>query len=192
MIAIREASDDDMPLCDALQAVYTTDTVWQFMPGANPSGKRNPSGALLDAQGLPLLQFRLQQVRLPRKRTLRLPSAAVPLNDTWNDYTARLVAMVDTRLCGFVCLHLLPDQRQAIIARLLVESLLRRKGIGRALLRAALAWAGERGLVALTGHTPLRNVPGISFYQHCGFRFSGLIEHFYPTREDALLLARPV
>jgi ribosomal protein S18 acetylase RimI-like enzyme len=44
--------------------------------------------------------------------------------------------------------------------------------------------------VALTAHAPLRNVPGITFYQRCGFHISGVIEHFYPTREDGLLLSQ--
>jgi ribosomal protein S18 acetylase RimI-like enzyme len=55
-------------------------------------------------------------------------------------------------------------------------------------LTAARQWAQKRNLIALLAHAPGRNVPGIEFYQQRGFRISGFLEHFYPTREDALFL----
>ncbi|NJP05441.1 MAG: GNAT family N-acetyltransferase [Chloroflexaceae bacterium] len=93
---------------------------------------------------------------------------------------------------GLYLFAVLADQRQARIARLLVDLSARRQGIGSALLRTARLWAHNTGCMALQGHVPLRNVPGIRFYQHRGLSICGLIERFYPTLEDALLLMQPL
>lgn len=168
--------------------------------------------------GMPLLSFHVQQVRLHQQRTLKLPSARVPLADVWQQCAARLVALADdaavpaapppeptapatanvlppppaTPPAGYLLVKTLTDQNQGMIERLLVDMPARRQGIGTALVRAARHWARAQGLGALVAHAPLRNVPGITFYQHLGFRICGVIEHFYITNEDAMLLVRSV
>jgi ribosomal-protein-alanine N-acetyltransferase len=118
----------------------------------------------------------------------------------WNSYEGKLVAMVRDddntesaeRPGGYLLLQILTDQQQTLIARLLIDQAARRQGIGTALIGAARAWAAKRGLTSLLAHVPLRNVPGVEFYQRCGFHVCGISEQFYPTREDALLLMRRV
>jgi ribosomal protein S18 acetylase RimI-like enzyme len=214
MMMIREARTEDMAACAALQASYTTQAVWQVRREGDPRGAGEVT------QGGPLVSFLVQQVRLPQKRLIPLPSAMMPLERVWERSDVRLVAVdgggpaldgaADERpagvsgegggassppsppVRGVLLLQMLPDQQQAMIARLLVDRPARGQGVGTTLLRAARAWATAEGVSALLAHVPLRNVPGIAFYLRRGFRVCGLHEHFYPTREDALLLVRGV
>lgn len=192
MVAIREAQAEDLPQCAALHAIYVTWAAWQLNPAKDAAWFRSAAGPTT-APDMPMLNFHLQQVRLPRQRALMLPSSAVPLAEVWHTYHTRLVAEDDdARLCGYLLIQLLPDQQQAWIARLLVDVSQRGQGIGKALIRAARVWGRAQPVLSLTAHAPLRNVPGIAFYQRCGFTICGLLEHFYPTREDSLLLSRPL
>ncbi len=181
MITIRQALPDDLPHCAAITATYTTRFAWQMAREGKVQIERQAEG---DAR----LSFHLQQVRLPKTRMLRLPSASIPLETRWHRYDARLVALWDEVLCGYLMLHVPGDQQQAMIARLLVDEPARGKGVGAALVQAAGEWAIRSGAFALLAHAPLRNVAGITFYQQRGFRISGVSEQFYHTREDALLL----
>jgi ribosomal protein S18 acetylase RimI-like enzyme len=67
---------------------------------------------------------------------------------------------------------------------------MRGRGIGKALVSTARVWATAQGLDALLAHVPARNVGGSAFYSRCGFAICGLVEHFYITRESALMLMR--
>jgi ribosomal protein S18 acetylase RimI-like enzyme len=191
-IAIREATDDDISYCAELRAAYTTDAVWQLQRNGETAWSKHAAGHAPLMHGTPMLNFHLQQVRLPRTRRLLLPSAAVPLEDAWNAADLRLVALHNDNPCGYLLIQVLPDQQQGMINRLVVDEWLRRKKLGRSLVRAARAWARLEELNGLTAHVPVRNVGGVAFYQHCGFHLSGLLERFYPTHENALLLSRAV
>jgi GNAT superfamily N-acetyltransferase len=188
--SIYEAEYADLPLCAALRPVYTTDSVHRMHFYNELAWQRKVAGSA-DIDG-PVLSFMLEKVRLPRKRAIMLPSSTVPLAEVWNTCQARLLVANDHQVAGYLLMRVLPEQQQGWIVRLLVDVPARRKGVGRMLVRAARAWARSRGLVSITAHTPLRNVPGTLFYQHCGFRISGLAEQFYPTREDSLLLSQMV
>jgi ribosomal protein S18 acetylase RimI-like enzyme len=191
MFAIREGLPDDLNACAALRAVYTTQSAWR-LSREDPSVRQISESAPRAAQPAlpPTLTFQMQQIRLPRPRTLTLPTAVVPLSETWERATLRLVALRDEQVCGYLLVLPWLEQQQGWLARLLVDSPLRGRGAGSALLRGCRTWAGRQGWSALVAHAPARNVRGIGFYQRRGFQISGLVEHFYPTREDALLLAR--
>jgi GNAT superfamily N-acetyltransferase len=186
LITIREATTEDIAQCVAITATYTTRFAWQVTLAGNPNRYDR------HAEGDAHVSYHLQQVRLPKSRVLRLPSSLTPLETIWERYAARFVALDDDGFAGYLLLQDLPDQRQALIARLLVDEPVRGKGAGTGLLQAAQAWAINQGVHALLAHAPLRNVPGIAFYQRRGFRMCGLSERFYPTREDALLLGQTI
>jgi ribosomal protein S18 acetylase RimI-like enzyme len=183
MITIREVTtEEELAACVALRATYTTRAAWQFLADAHLV-ERSAGAPETSA-----VQFHLRQTRLPRKIVLRLPSALVSLREVWPACAVRLVAQRDEAICGYLLLQLLPAQRRAFITRFLVAPPARTRGAGTALLRAARTWTAAQELGALLAHAPLRNVPGIAFYQQRGFRICGLSEHFYATHEDALLL----
>jgi ribosomal protein S18 acetylase RimI-like enzyme len=177
MLTIRPAQPDDLDLCAAISPTYATRSAWQLTVSGD-AGRDGP------------LDLRLQQARLPRALTLTLPSAAAPLAETWAQAAAIFVAEDAGQVCGYMVLGALNEQRQALLARLLVDEARRGKGCGTALVREARAWGQQAGMVRLLAHAPLRNTSGVSFYQRRGFRICGLSEHFYPSREDALLLER--
>ncbi|MEO8457237.1 MAG: GNAT family N-acetyltransferase [Chloroflexota bacterium] len=60
----------------------------------------------------------------------------------------------------------------------------RRQGAGRALLEAAMAWARQRGHVALWVEPRADNAPAIDFYMRTGFRLSGYNDHLYSNADD--------
>jgi GNAT superfamily N-acetyltransferase len=192
VIAVREAEDDDLEACAALQEIYTTSAAYQVTLEGDPGSSEGTATAG------PLFRFSVQQVRLPRKRVLQLPSTLTPLAHVWDDYDLRLVAVQDevvqdeAVLCGYALLQIVPDQHQALFSRLLVDPDARNHGAGTALLRTARSWARAQGLRALLLSVPLRNVPGAAFCLRRGFRICGLSEFFYPTREGALLLRQEV
>jgi ribosomal protein S18 acetylase RimI-like enzyme len=177
MMTVRPAEPDDLAACTAFTATYTTRVAWQLTLDGD-AGRDGP------------LSVQLQQVRLPRTLTLALPSAATSLDTAWSAASGILVACEGPQVCGYMLLQTLDDQSQALVARLLVDLPARGKGMGGALVRAARAWGAEQGLVRLLAHAPLRNAGGVSFYQRRGFRICGHSEHFYASREDALLLER--
>ncbi len=177
MVTVRAAEPEDLEVCLSFPATYTTRVAWQLAIDGDPS-RNGP------------LHMSLQQMRLPRLLTLTLPSALIPLQATWDMQDLILLALDNEVACGYLCLQLLPDQGQGLITRLLVNPPSRGKGAGTALVRTALGWASAQGLMRLLAYTPLRNTPGSTFYQQRGFRICGISEHFYPTREDALLLER--
>lgn len=202
MITVREATTEDRAGCAVIQALYTTRAAWQIMREGDPERLSTSQSA-----GMALLTFYIRQVRLPQTRVLRLPSALIPLERVWEQYDARLVAVEepapaemdndDNNLAaevikGYLMLEVLHEQQQGIIRRLLVDRAARGRGAGKALLRAARVWAMRQGLETLMAQVPMRNVPGIEFYQQRGFRICGLCQHFYPTREDALFLVQTV
>lgn len=192
MFMVRQARPEDRVMCEALSATYTTKATWQISLEGRPT-RYDHAGC---ANDLARLSFHMQQVRLPRTRTLRLPSSITPLVGTWHGCHYHLAAFSDDgegeTLCGYLLLALQPDRQQALMVRFLVDEPFRGQGVGTALLQAARAWGGEEDLQVLVAHAPLRNVPGIEFYQRRGFRLCGLQEHFYPTREDALFLSQNV
>ena len=177
MVTVRTAEAEDCDICASLGATYSTRMTWQLTPDGDAS-RNGP------------LHLALQQVRLPRLLTLTLPTALIALPDVWSRYDLILIAQDEDDICGFMCVQALPDLNQALVARLLVDASKRGKGAGSALVRAAIGWAASQNLLRVLAHVPLRNTPGSEFYQRRGFRICGVSEHFYPTREDALLLER--
>src|SRR5262245_49063904 len=148
MITIRPAEQEDLESCAALEATYTTRTAWQLTLEGD-AGRNGP------------LSMQLQQVRLPRTLVLALPSASIPLQQAWAGCSAAFVAYESEQLCGYTLLQSLPDQHQALLARLLVDAPVRGKGVGTALVREARGWASQEGFVRLLAHAPLRNTGGI-------------------------------
>ena len=107
---------------------------------------------------------------------------------------AVLVAVDDARLVGRLSLARDPHPSSAHVADLglMVASSHRRRGIGRELLEAAVAWARQSGVEKLELHVFPWNEPAIQLYEGFGFEREGLRRGHYlrdGAAVDALLMA---
>jgi RimJ/RimL family protein N-acetyltransferase len=107
---------------------------------------------------------------------------------------AVFVAEADGELAGR--LSLARDQNPAshhvADLGLMVDSRFRRRGVGRALLEAAVAWAAEHGVGKLELHVFPWNEAAIALYEAFGFEREGLRRRHYLRPDgyaDAILMA---
>jgi len=88
-----------------------------------------------------------------------------------------------------------PASRHVADLGLMVAAGYRRRGIGRALLERAVAWARESGVRKLELHVFPWNEPAIALYESFGFVREGYRKgHYLRSGEavDAILMAYPV
>jgi ribosomal protein S18 acetylase RimI-like enzyme len=71
----------------------------------------------------------------------------------------------------------------ALVWNIMLDTAIRRQGIGRALFRRAVDWARQMGYRALILETQTNNVPACRFYAAMGCQLEGIREMFY-TNED--------
>lgn len=84
-----------------------------------------------------------------------------------------LVAVVDATVVGFVsarCRDHWTGDREAYVGELIVDRAYERRGVGRALMNAVVAWARQRGLSSVALDTGAANEQARAFYAHLGFR----------------------
>ena len=107
---------------------------------------------------------------------------------------AVLVALDGDRIVGRLSLARDPHPASAHVADLgmMVAASHRRRGIGRTLLEAAVAWARDAGVEKLELHVFPWNEPAIRLYEDFGFEREGLRRRHYlrdGAAVDALLMA---
>ena len=88
-----------------------------------------------------------------------------------------------------------PASRHVADLGLMVDAEHRRRGIGRALLDAAVDWARQEGVRKLELHVFPHNEPAIALYESFGFRREGLRREHYRRASgyvDAVLMAYDV
>ncbi len=83
----------------------------------------------------------------------------------------RLVALLD--------MEREPWRDTAMVWNILIDRAYRRQGLGRELMRRAIAWAHGQGLRGLMLETQTNNWAACRFYQAIGFKLCGLDDHFY-------------
>ena len=100
-----------------------------------------------------------------------------------------LEAVLDGRLAGYIGFYRVLDE--GFVTNLAVRPDLRRKGVGRALLRRLISDCADLGVRAVSLEVRESNAPALALYLSEGFTVDGRRPRFYsrPT-EDALLLSR--
>lgn len=96
---------------------------------------------------------------------------------------------------GLVEMSVAHTQDAVCIESLYVHRPYRNRGIGTALLNAAIAWAATQDVRALLVTTQATDVPAIRFYLRMGFAICGVHDHFYSNAdlergETAIFLAK--
>lgn len=105
---------------------------------------------------------------------------------SWPD-VIRFKAVEEGQMIGFVAGETRPAQGAAWIATLAVDPLFRRRGIGRALLRACEA-RFRSSQVKLT--VRVSNQGAISLYEREGYRTSDIWRRYYTDGEDGLVMEK--
>jgi len=89
---------------------------------------------------------------------------------------------------GFVLVRVAADEAE--ILTLAVSPGARRRGLGTALVVAAMASAAVRGARTMFLEVSERNAPARALYEAAGFRMAGRRRAYYPDGADALVLRR--
>ena len=133
---------------------------------------REPEGWLLSTDGWRGVGEERRYLRAVR----RFPDAAVfVVEDGDGDVVARLSIARDSH----------PASRHVADLGLMVAASHRRRGIGRALLEQAVAWARESGVRKLELHVFPWNEPAIRLYEQFGFVREGYrTDHYRRGRDD--------
>jgi ribosomal protein S18 acetylase RimI-like enzyme len=77
----------------------------------------------------------------------------------------------------------------AYVEELAVDTEFRGKGVGRALMNRAIAWAKEQGFPGIMLETQTNNVPACKLYEKCGFVLSGFDLHAYRNFDNSSEIA---
>lgn len=185
-ITIRLATLDDLARCLELDASYNSDEVWQMYlePGAGPEG----------------VAVRFRATRLPRSMTVPYPRDAAELRGNWQQQDCFLVAVLTEppppehaadegpteRIVGYIDLHEQRWQRAGWVQNLVVDAPFRHRGVGRALLSAAAAWAREESLRRLILEAPTKNGAALRFFHRHGAEFCGFNDRYYTNGDIAV------
>lgn len=174
-IQIRPVTAQDIPQLIQLDHAYTSEYAWQM-------SSHLESGHLGAA---------FQEVHLPRAVRVEYPRPPSALAADWQDRSGILVAILDGSAVGYASLSVDRIPFTAWMSDLVVSSPLRRRGIGSALVLAALEWAGSGpNSRRLMLEMQPKNQSAIGLAQKMGFEFCGYIDRYYLNQDPAILFAK--
>ncbi|HEV2491594.1 MAG TPA: N-acetyltransferase [Terriglobia bacterium] len=99
------------------------------------------------------------------------------------------VAESDADLVGFLVANREPPHAAHIITIDVVEEW-RRRGVGRALMDAAEAWAGQENLAVIYLETAVDNTVAQRFYESRGYERFRRLEHYYNNGAAAWIMVK--
>ena len=177
-IEIRPANKDDIPTLIEIDHHYKSDYVWQ-MDFQNSS-----------SDGQTSIKFR--QVRLPRSILMDYPKSPLDLLEDWADRSGILVATYNKKIVGYISFILNNIPQTTWVSDLAVDDFYRRKGIGTALILAALDWAKQMETENLVLEMQPKNYPAIQLAQKLGFDFNGFSNFYYTNHDIGLFFRKSV
>jgi GNAT superfamily N-acetyltransferase len=177
-LVIRDALEQDIPACLALDHQYETDYVWQMSVDEDGTGRQ--------------IQFSRQH--LPRTMDVYHPADEQRLWHSLKTQQCFLVAAEKggATLFGYLTMQSDPVYRTALLQNLVVSRPYRRRGIGGRLLNIARQWALEHDLNRITLETQTKNYPAILFCQQTGFVFCGFNDQYFPNQDIALFFTQVI
>jgi ribosomal protein S18 acetylase RimI-like enzyme len=110
--------------------------------------------------------------------------------DTPNENCKFFVADDDGKIVGYSRMHLYRWNNSAYIITVLVDAVLRRRGIGTHLLKAMDDFAKESKARVLMFDAPLDNAAALLLYFKNGFRICGYNDKIYQKGKIAIYLAK--
>lgn len=91
---------------------------------------------------------------------------------------------------GLILARAIADQSEILTLAVLPGA--RRRGVGTALLRAAMGVAAERGATTMYLEVSAKNAGALALYEATGFRRVGRRANYYPDGADGLILAAAI
>jgi GNAT superfamily N-acetyltransferase len=135
---------------------------------------------------------RFHEVRLPRATSVVYPHDPYALADTWRSQSRMFTAVVDARPVGYIALMAETGTSLVWITGPVVDPLVRRHGIGLALLGAAQRWAVEQSHSRLLLELSAKNLPALRLAQKSGFEFCGYNDRYYLTQDVAIFFSKTI
>ncbi len=167
---IRSAQARDLESCLALDPSFDTDYVWQ----------------LETTRALNAVSTNFRLTRLPR--TMRVACAA-PREQVLEHYERGdcfLVCEEGESIRGYLEATVDNWRRLAWINNLTVAPDRRRHGMGKDLVKAALAWSRQQDLRTMMVKVQTKNHPASALFQKLGFVFSGFEEELHGHRDISI------
>ena len=174
-LIFRDAVEDDLPRCLALDASFQSDYVWQMT--VNDGGGE--------------IQVNCRRQRLPRQLVSQHPVDEQKLRMALRMDNCFVVVEDPSsgQIAGYVTMRLDMSGRVAYLQDLVVDLLHRRRSLGARLVHVARVWASEFRLHQIIFEIPTTNYPAIRFAQAQGFAFCGFNDHHFANREIALFFS---
>ena len=144
-----------------------------------------------DAHILPVGREHLGAVAELERLCFSEPWSEKALELLLTDGAVGLVCLLDGRVAAYGGMLLVPGEGQ--ITNIATHPDFRRRGLGRALLRALRTVAKERGCEQVALEVRASNEAAIRMYAEAGFSTAGRRRGFYrDPREDALVMLCPI
>lgn len=156
-----------------MDSSYDTDFVWQVQTQIEDER----------------IETLVQRTRLPRTVTVHNYPDIRMLREHWELHDCFLVARHQGHLLGWIDLTHDKTENAGWIHGIVVERRFRRRGVGRALLKAARIWAEQRSVRVLMLEAQPKNHPAINLYLQSGFVFCGYNDQYYADEGIALFFA---
>jgi len=169
---IRDATEDDLAACLALDTAYTTSHVWQM--------------SISDT--LEQIQVTFKTERLPRLMQATHPVDETRLRLCLPPEQCFLVAASRTapQVIGYLTMRYEPIHRVAVVQDIVIDPDARRQRIGSRLLKIARQWATENHAARLMVEVRTKNYPMISFCLANGLMFCGYNDRYLPDKDIAV------
>ena len=133
----------------------------------------------------------LSEVAAIEEMSFSVPWSAESLELMLTEQASALVALEDGRVIGYVGMMCVLDEGQII--NVAVHPDARRRGVGRALMQAAEAYAKERGIVFLSLEVRESNIAARSMYSSLGWIEQGTRKGFYSHPvENACVMTKSI
>jgi ribosomal-protein-alanine N-acetyltransferase len=133
----------------------------------------------------------LSEVASIEEMSFSLPWSLESLELMLTEQANALVALEDGRVLGYVGMMCVLDEGQII--NVAVHPDARRRGVGRTLMKAAQAYAKERGIVFLSLEVRESNIAARSLYSSLGWEEQGIRKGFYSHPvENACVMTKSI
>ena len=174
---VRDAVQNDIAACLALDHSYSTDYVWQMTIMPDMTGS----------------QIRFRKERLPRAIEATYDITNERLQSALPEDTCFLILQhkdSDNGVIGYLTMRHDTIHKIALVQNVVIDKPYRRMKLGSRLISIARRWALEHEAVQLMLETQTQNFPAIAFCQRQGLTFCGFNDQYYRNQDIAIFFGQ--